>query len=143
MPARRPALRRSAGTIGLIILLMGVTGIGWLWFSSLVPDRYSVMTMGVPDVGGGSPGRNSAADHAGHAGHGGPVNTSAVQPAGSNEESAADLTGPRTGEADVVITLDAEQRDLTLADGRRVNGYTLNGTSPGPTIEAQQGDLVR
>ena len=26
---------------------------------------------------------------------------------------------------------------------RRWTGYTLNGTSPGPTIEAQQGDLVQ
>ena len=45
------------------------------------------------------------------------------------------------GEADVRVDLVAEQRNLAIG-GRSVAGYTVNGTSPGPTITAHQGELV-
>ena len=57
--------------------------------------------------------------------------------------SVADLTGPGTGEPDVAVDLAARQESFELASGERVDGYTLNGTSPGPAIEAHQGDLVQ
>ncbi len=44
--------------------------------------------------------------------------------------------------ANVTVELTARQETFTLASGRSVDGYTLNGQSPGPMIEAQQGDLV-
>ena len=31
---------------------------------------------------------------------------------------------------------------MTLESGREVDGYSFNGTSPGPLIEATEGDLV-
>ena len=43
--------------------------------------------------------------------------------------------------ADVRVDLVAEQQNLNIG-GRSVPGYTINGTSPGPTITAQQGQLI-
>jgi FtsP/CotA-like multicopper oxidase with cupredoxin domain len=57
--------------------------------------------------------------------------------------SVATLTGPRTGNPDVNITLTARRQEATLACGEKVDGYTLNGRSPGPEIDATQGDLVQ
>ncbi|HEY3000995.1 MAG TPA: multicopper oxidase family protein, partial [Kribbellaceae bacterium] len=57
--------------------------------------------------------------------------------------AVADLTGPRTGAPDVAVTLVARKETLTLASGERVDGYTLNGSSPGPLIRAREGDLVQ
>jgi FtsP/CotA-like multicopper oxidase with cupredoxin domain len=100
--------------------------LAWLWQGSRMPARYSVMDMGHADTGGGAP-------RAGHAGHvhgasgGTPVTALAADP------------GRR---ADVSVTLTARAEKVTLASGRRVDGYTLNGTSPGPTIRARLGQLV-
>jgi FtsP/CotA-like multicopper oxidase with cupredoxin domain len=57
--------------------------------------------------------------------------------------SVADLTGPQDGQPDVAVDLAARQGSFTLASGERVQGYTLNGASPGPAIRVQQGDLVQ
>ncbi|MGH3369242.1 MAG: multicopper oxidase family protein, partial [Nocardioidaceae bacterium] len=42
----------------------------------------------------------------------------------------------------VRLELTARRETFTLASGREVHGYTLNGTSPGPTLRAVEGDLV-
>jgi FtsP/CotA-like multicopper oxidase with cupredoxin domain len=84
-----------------------------------VPSTYSVMQMGYADYGGG-PGHQ----------HGTGV-------------SVADLTGPADGVPDVAVELAARQQSFRLGSGERVDGYTLNGQSPGPLIEAHQGDLVQ
>jgi len=57
--------------------------------------------------------------------------------------SVADLTGPADGEPDVAVELTAREQSFSLASGEKVQGYTLNGSSPGPLIEAHQGDLVQ
>jgi FtsP/CotA-like multicopper oxidase with cupredoxin domain len=57
--------------------------------------------------------------------------------------SVADLTGPADGEPDVAVELAAREQSFRLASGEQVQGYTLNGSSPGPVIEAHQGDLVQ
>ena len=85
-----------------------------------MPGTYSVMEMGYVDHGGGPP-----------------------LPHGSGGTSVADLTGPPSGAPDVAVALEARRGTLTLASGEQVEGYTLDGTSPGPLIEAQQGDLVQ
>ncbi|GIJ56970.1 multicopper oxidase family protein [Virgisporangium aurantiacum] len=95
---------------------------GWLWFDSLLPGSYSVMDMGHVDLGGGPGPRD-------HANHHGTV-------------SVADLSGDRTAAPDVTVTLTARQERFTLATGERIDGYTLDHQSPGPTIRAVQGDLV-
>lgn len=44
--------------------------------------------------------------------------------------------------ADMRVELTARQEPIDVPGGRRVDGYTVNGASPGPEIHARQGDLV-
>ena len=44
---------------------------------------------------------------------------------------------------DVDVTLTARKQRFTLASGREIDGYTLDGSSPGPTIRATVGQLVQ
>jgi FtsP/CotA-like multicopper oxidase with cupredoxin domain len=107
------------------VALAGVFGaLGWYWSTSLVPSTYSVMDMGRVDAGGGSAHRHGAADP-------------------GDAVSVADLTGPTTGEPDTAVELTARQESFALAGGERVDGFTVNGTSPGPALEVLQGDLVQ
>jgi FtsP/CotA-like multicopper oxidase with cupredoxin domain len=103
-----------------VVAVVALGALGWYWFSSLVPSTYSVMDMGQVDYGGGP-----VHEHAG------------------SGLSVADLTGPVDGEPDVAVDLAAREQSFDLASGERVQGYTLNGTSPGPAIQAHQGDLVQ
>ena len=80
--------------------------------------------MGIADFGGGSSHQHHTAGGAGEVRH------------------VADLTGPRSGEPDVSYELTARQQRIRLASGEEVDGYTLNGNSPGPSLQATQGDLV-
>ena len=52
--------------------------------------------------------------------------------------SVAPLTEARSGPADVNFTLIARKQKFRLVSGRVVDGYTLNGSSPGPVIHAEQ-----
>jgi FtsP/CotA-like multicopper oxidase with cupredoxin domain len=83
-----------------------------MWQSSLVPDTYDMVAMGYADWGGG-PADQHAGTH-----HGTPV--------------AELLTAPDRP-ADVRATL-----TVRVEEGR----YTVNGTSPGPVLEAAVGELV-
>src|SRR3954454_12185558 len=122
----RPALstdvarRRWRVLVPAVVAVVALGALGWYWFSSLVPSTYSVMDMGQVDYGGGP-----VHEHAG------------------SGLSVADLTGPVDGEPDVAVDLAAREQSFDLASGERVQGYTLNGTSPGPAITAHQGDLVQ
>ena len=95
--------------------------LGWFWQGSLVPGTYSAMDMGYADLGGG-PGAVGAE----HAAHG------------------TDITGlvAAEGVPDVRFDVTARQERVALATGEQFEGYTLNGSSPGPTLRARQGDLV-
>ncbi|MFI5709512.1 multicopper oxidase family protein [Kribbella sp. NPDC051620] len=106
--------------IALGVTLAVLVPLAYLWATSLVPNNYSAMDMGYADYGGGP--------SMGHMHHG--------------EKSVADLTGPRQGKADVAVTLIARKQKFTLASGEEIDGFTLNGSSPGPLIQARQGDLV-
>lgn len=107
--------------IALGVTLAVLVPLAYLWATSLVPNDYSAMDMGYADNGGGP-------SMAGHQHHGG--------------KSVTDLTGPRTGKPDVAVTLIARKQKFTLASGESVDGFTLNGTSPGPLIRAKLGELV-
>jgi len=117
--------------------------LGWYWQASRLPSTYSVMDMGYLDFGGArEPGTTAGpAQH-----HAGVVPPSAAQhqqaARGAPSVSVADLRTDPTRPADVQVDLVARQQSFTLAGGRRVNGYTLNGQSPGPVIEATEGQLV-
>jgi FtsP/CotA-like multicopper oxidase with cupredoxin domain len=62
--------------------------------------------------------------------------------AGTGATSVTDLVTETDREADVTVDLVARASTITLASGRKVEGYTLNDSSPGPLIEVTQGDLV-
>ncbi|NUS50350.1 MAG: multicopper oxidase family protein [Nocardioidaceae bacterium] len=97
-----------------------------------MPSTYSVMDMGYVDYGGGP--RGSGDDgHDGHDGH------DMHDRAGAT--SVADLTERSDRAADVTVDLVARQGTVTVA-GREIDGYSLNGRTPGPTIEVTQGRLL-
>ncbi|WP_018351695.1 multicopper oxidase family protein [Longispora albida] len=74
------------------------------------------------------PGTYSIMDgHGGHQHHGRGVHTLVADPARA---------------ADVRVTLVARKERFRLPSGRAFDGYTVNGTSPGPTVRAVQGQLV-
>ena len=115
---------RSSTRLRLIVAILAAVAVlaplAWLWQSSLVGKSYSVMGMGYLDYGGGPVAEH---DH------------------GSTARSVADLKVEDSRKADVRVDLVAEQQNLNIG-GRSVPGYTLNGTSPGPTITARPGQLV-
>jgi FtsP/CotA-like multicopper oxidase with cupredoxin domain len=110
--------RRAKTLIAVAATVIVLAPIAWLWQRSLLPESYSIVDMGRHDHGG-----HADADDASTV----PVDA---------------LTAPSDREADVRATLTAEEGRFTLASGREVDGYTLNGTSPGPEIRAEQGQLV-
>ncbi len=107
--------------VGLVATAAVLLPLGWFWQQSLLPSTYSVMDMGYVDYGGG----DHAASHLSH--HG---------------TSVADLTETDSRPADVSVDLVARKQKVELASGREVDGYTLNGQTPGPTIKATVGQLV-
>ncbi|MFU8872792.1 multicopper oxidase family protein [Micromonospora sp. SL4-19] len=119
---------RRAGRLRLAIagaaaaLVLGP--IAWFWQSSLLPDTYSVMDMGYADAGGHAAG-NAHAHHT------------------AGGRSVASLVADPARPADVALTLTARHGRFRLPSGRMVDGYTLNGQSPGPTIRATAGQLVQ
>ncbi|MBD0292639.1 MAG: multicopper oxidase family protein [Jiangellaceae bacterium] len=117
--------------VAIVVSLAILVPLGWIWVSSLVPGSYSVMAMGYPDRGGGR-------GEPGHGGH----SAGARQQALPDAVPVTELTEPRTGPADVAVTLVARQEMIRLASGQAVEGYTLNHSSPGPEVRARQGELV-
>ena len=112
---------RTRTLVAVVAALALLVPVGWMWADSLVPTPYSVMDMGTPDFGGG-PG-----EHAGHAMTGPAVDTLREPP----------------GPADVDVTLEARVGRVTLPSGRVIDGYSLNGTTPGPEIRAVEGQMVQ
>ena len=100
-----------------------VLPLAWMWWDSRMPGSYSVMDMGYVDPGGGID--PMAGGHQGH-----------------QLVSVADLVEDTDRAADEVVELTATQGRVTLASGREVDGFMFNGTSPGPVIEATEGDLI-
>ncbi|HEY0691553.1 MAG TPA: multicopper oxidase domain-containing protein, partial [Kribbella sp.] len=117
--------RRLRGRlVALGVALAVLVPLGYLWATSLVPNDYSALDMGYADYGGGPATDGHSVHHMG-------------------TTSVADLTGPTTGTPDVTVTLTARKQKFNLASGESFDGFTLNGSSPGPLIRARQGDLVQ
>ncbi len=74
---------------------------------------------------------------------GGPTHDHSGGGAAGEVAEVADLTGPASGEPDVSYELTARQEGFRLASGEDVEGFTVDGSSPGPGLEAAQGDLVQ
>jgi FtsP/CotA-like multicopper oxidase with cupredoxin domain len=106
-----------AGVATLAIL----TPLAWMWQQSRLPSAYSVMDMGYADYGGGS---RTMTHH------------------DLMGRSVASLKADPSRKADVSVTLTTRKERFRLASGQEVDGYTVNGASPGPTIRAVEGQLV-
>jgi FtsP/CotA-like multicopper oxidase with cupredoxin domain len=115
-------LRRARLLIATLATLAVLAPLVWWWHASLVPSTYSVMDMGYVDTGG------APARHHGH--H------------GADSVSVADLVEDPARVPDVKVDLTARRGKVKLSSGYTVDGYTLNGHSPGPTITARVGQLV-
>jgi FtsP/CotA-like multicopper oxidase with cupredoxin domain len=127
-PPKRGGRRRILLAVVAALAVLGP--LVWMWQASLLPASYSVMDMGYRDEGRNQ-GSGAAAAQGGHEGHRGPA-----------ARSVDTLTEPSTAVADVRVDLTARKEPFRLASGQVVEGYTLNGTSPGPLITAEQGQLV-
>ncbi len=138
----RPA-RRLAGPVAALLVVGTV--VAW-WAASLLPGTYSVAEMGRGDDGRDAVvARLRAAAEGGHggAGHGGgPGHSAGHGGSGSATVSVDRLRTDRTATPDVRVELVTRTGRIRLADGRTVAGYTVNGTSPGPSVEAVAGQLV-
>jgi len=141
--ARRPAEGGDAVTrervrllVACVATLAVVLPLAYLWQQSRVPATYSVMEMGYLDYGGGSRtapalaggGHDMAGMQGGHA-----------MP---DTRSVADLTVGTDRPADKVVHLVARKETVRLASGAKVDGYSLNGASPGPLVEVTEGQLL-
>lgn len=112
MPSRRELARRAAVAVAVVTAV----GAGTLAWSSTLLGEYSVMDMG-------------SAGQAGHA-H------------GSSGVAVTSLAADPDRAADVRVELTARQETIDVPGGRSIEGFTVNGTSPGPELRARQGDLV-
>lgn len=106
--------RPLVAVVAALAILVPVT---WMWSDSLMPSTWSVEDMGYPDYGGGP---------------------AAMSMAGPSVETLRAPAGP----ADVAVTLVARAQRTTLPSGLVIDGYTLNGTTPGPMIRAEQGQMI-
>ncbi|MBA8793842.1 FtsP/CotA-like multicopper oxidase with cupredoxin domain [Friedmanniella endophytica] len=129
-PARRRGGRRLRLIIPIASVLLVITPLGVFWYRSLTGSAYSAVSMGDADWGGG-PGGSMA----GMAGMDGPPGT------GSPAVPITTLVADPKRPADVRVDLVARQQTITVG-GQTLDGYTLNGRTPGPTITATQGQLV-
>ncbi len=107
----------GAATAALVLPL------GWLWQASRLPDSYSTMDMGYADDG------QPMHRH----GHG----------QSATGRSVTSLVADPRRPADIAVTLTARTQRFRLPSGRTVDGYTLNGQSPGPVVSATVGQLVQ
>ncbi len=99
-----------------------VVPLAYLWQHSRLPSTYSVMSMGYDDYGGGS--------------------AHMMGPHGKTV-SVKDLVDDPNRKPDKVVDLVARKGEVKLADGQKVDGYTINGTSPGPLIEITRASCSR
>jgi FtsP/CotA-like multicopper oxidase with cupredoxin domain len=120
----RPPRWLLASAASLVVL----APVGWAWQQSLVPSTYSVMEMGYVDRG-----TVHGEEHHDHEHHHG---------AGTATVSVAELVADPEVVADVTATLVVRQERIRLASGREVEGFTVNGSSPGPLVSATVGDMV-
>ncbi len=107
--------------IAVVATLAILTPLVVMWQQSRLPSSYSVMDMGYADYGGGA---RTMTHH------------------DLMGRSVATLIADPVRKPDVSVTLTARKERFRLASGDTFDGYTVNGTSPGPTIRAVEGQLV-
>jgi FtsP/CotA-like multicopper oxidase with cupredoxin domain len=134
-------VRKSA-----IVLALGLAIAAWSAYSmqtSVLPDRFSMMSHENVDYGGGpEPGHGTGNPHSAgtefahasshHHGH------------SHGDGQAMSVTDLREapGEPDRRFTLTAQKTRIKLSSGKTVEAWTFDGKVPGPELRAKQGDLV-
>jgi hypothetical protein len=121
----------------IVATLSIVAPLAWLWQDSRVPAVYSVMDMGYLDYGVGA-----VPDTSGGGGHGGHMEGSMAGQPLAPQRLVTDMVADPARPADVRVDLVTRQQVLSIG-GRSIAGFTVNGTSPGPEIQAKQGQLVK
>ncbi|MFS0724847.1 multicopper oxidase family protein [Paenibacillus sp. 1P07SE] len=88
--------------------------------------------------------------HGAHASHSADMHHEAVEAAHKDRSgqaisarSCAEMKDDPGDAAVRAFELMAEAKIITLDDGRTIDAYTLNGTTPGPEIRVTEGELVR
>ena len=139
-PARawsRDVARPALLVAGLAVLAV-LVGAGW---ASTRLGEYSVMSMGhAVDGRGGAVGTAASSHH--HGGGAATVPDSARSGGASASVDVRTLVVPGDRPADVRVELVARRGRIAVPGGRAVEGYTVNGTSPGPTIRVVRGQLL-
>ena len=135
---------RTRFIVACVATLAIVLPLGWMWQRSLMPDTYSVGHMGYPEYGMNAEGKPfpvpKTADHE----HG---TTKAGKDAkdGANDRGGVSITTlverSKKKAADVVVDLSAQEGTFPLA-GQQIEGFVLNGKTPGPDIVVNQGELL-
>src|SRR5687767_5070572 len=110
-----------------------------MWQRSLMPDTYSVGHMGYADYGVNAKGKpfpvpKTAAHQHGPAKAGKDAKDKGVSITTLVERS-------KKKAADVVVDLSAQEGTFLLA-GQEIEGFVLNGKTPGPDIVVKQGELL-
>jgi len=126
---------RTRFVVACISALVILIPLGWAWEHSLMPDTYSVAEMGYPDYGMDAKGKPFPAPSTSTHHHGGAKGTK------DKTVSIATLVERSKKAADVVVELSAQEGTFTLA-GHEIDGFVLNGKTPGPDIVVKQGELV-
>jgi FtsP/CotA-like multicopper oxidase with cupredoxin domain len=133
-PPSTPRVLRIA--LPIVATLSIVAPLAWLWQASRVPAVYSVMDMGYPDYGVGTMSDPGVSGPGGHMQGQMPGHHMAATP-----RLVTDMIADPARPADIRVDLVTRQETLTVG-GRSVPGFTVNGTSPGPEIQARQGQLI-
>ena len=133
--ARRPSRRELVRRIAVGVAVATALAAGAVAWSSTLLGEYSVMDMGARHDASRGPRRTRR-------GRIGRPAASGTPAAGTGTVSVRSLIADPDRPADVRVELVARQETVDVPGGRAVDGYTVNGTSPGPTIRARQGDLV-
>ncbi|HJR88801.1 MAG TPA: multicopper oxidase family protein [Aeromicrobium sp.] len=126
---------RTRFIVACLATLAVLLPLGWLWQRSLMPDTYSVADMGTADYGRDAKGKPHRPPSAGTHEHG------ATKGAKDKGISIATLVEPSKKAADVIVDLSTQQGTVPIA-GHDIEGYVLNGRTPGPEIVAKEGELV-
>ncbi len=129
--------------VACLATLAIVLPLGWMWERSLMPDTYSVGDMGHPVYGTNAkgvpiPAPKTAAHQHGGAKAGKDAKGGAKDMGGV---SIATLVERSKKTADVVVDLSAQEGTFRLA-GHEIEGFVLNGKTPGPDIVVTQGELL-
>lgn len=126
---------RTRFIVACVATLALLLPLGWMWQRSLMPDTFSVAHMGYADYGTNAKGKPYPAPAGSAHHHGAPT---------SGKDKSVDistLVERSKKAADVIVDLTAQEATFPLA-GRQIEGFVVNGQTPGPDLVVQQGELL-